>query len=312
MINYTGDGKLKSIAKLFCSSEQAGGVHSQLIFFSVLNTFLSITACLGNTLILVALSKETSLHLPSKLLLRSLAATDLSVGVIVQPLYVTRLISAVYEQWDICHSMFTSFIITSRMLCMVSLLTMAAISVDRLLALLLRLRYRQVVTPKRTYVTVIAFWVSSFVGSEIFPWNEFLSYWYSYIVGMLCVAASIYSYTRIFLRLRHHQIQVQDNVTGQPNQTIPLNIARHRKTASTALWLQLTLVVCYFPYIVVAPFAFREIRSSLSSSFYIALAFTTTLVLFNSTLNPILYCWKIKELRQVVKEIVRQLLCSSS
>ena len=75
--NYTGDGKQKSIAKLFCSSELAGGVHSQLIFFSVLNTFLSITACLGNTLILVALYKETSLHPPSKLLLRSLAATDL-------------------------------------------------------------------------------------------------------------------------------------------------------------------------------------------------------------------------------------------
>ena len=312
MINYTGDGKQKSIAKLFCSSELAGGVHSQLIFFSVLNTFLSITACLGNTLILVALSKETSLHLPPKLLLRSLAATDLSVGVIVQPLYVTRWISAVYERWDICHSTFTPFIITSRMLCMVSLLTMAAISVDRLLALLLGLRYRQVVTLKRTYVTVIAFWVSSFVGSTIFLWNELLSLRYTHIVTLLCLLTSIYSYTRIFLRLRHHQIRVQDNVTGQPNQTIPFNISRYRKTASTALLLQLTLVVFYFPYVVVAPFAFREIRSSLSSSFYIALAFTATLILFNSTLNPILYCWKIKELRQVVKEIVRQLLCSSS
>ena len=219
MINYTGDGKQKSFAKLFCSSELTGAIHNQLIFLSALNIYLSITAFLGNTQILVALSKETSLHPPSKVLLRSLATTDLCVGVIVQPLYVTRWISAVYERWDICHSTFTPFIITSRMLCMVSLLTMAVISVDRLLALLLGLRYRQVVTLKRTYVTVISFWVSSFVGSEIFPWNELLSYWYSHIVGMLRVAASIYSYTRIFLRLRHHQIQVQDNATGQPNQT---------------------------------------------------------------------------------------------
>ena len=310
--NYTGDEKQKSLAELFCSAKLTGAIHSQLIFLSVLNIFLSITAFLGNTLILVALHKESSLHPPSKLLFRSLAATDLCVGIIVQPLYVTRWISGMYEQWDTCRSTFTTFIITSRMLCLVSLLTLAAISVDRLLALLLGLRYRQVVTIKRTYVTVLAFWVSAFVGSEIFPWNELLSYWYSYIVGMLCVAASIYSYTRIFLRLRHHQTQVQDNVTGQPNQTIPLNIARYRKTAATALWLQLTLVVCYFPFIVVAPFAFREIRSSLSSPFYLALASTVTLFLFNSSVNPILYCWKIKELRQIVKEIVRQLFCSSS
>ena len=310
--NYTGDGKQKSLAELFCSAELTGAIHSLLIFLSVLNIFLSITAFLGNTLILVALHKESSLHPPSKLLFRSLAATDLCVGLIVQPLCVTPWISGMYEQWDTCRSTFTTFIITSRMLCLVSLLTLATISVDRLLALLLGLRYRQVVTIKRTYVTVLAFWVSSFVGSVIFPWNELLSYWYNYIVGMLCVVVSIYSYTRIFLRLGHHQIQVQDNATGQPNQTIPLNIARYRKTASTALVLQLTLVVCYLPYFVVAPFAFREIRSSLSSPFYLALASTGTLILFNSSLNPILYYWKIKELRQVVKEIVRQLLCSSS
>ena len=81
--NYTGDGKQKSLEDLFCSAELTGGIHSQLIFLSVLNIFLSITAFLGNRLILFALSKETSLHPPSKLLLRSLAATDLCVGFIL-------------------------------------------------------------------------------------------------------------------------------------------------------------------------------------------------------------------------------------
>ena len=70
----------------------------------LLNMFLSIASFLGNTLILVALSKESSLHPPSKLLLRSLAATDLCVGIINQPLYVTHWFSVVYERWDICHS----------------------------------------------------------------------------------------------------------------------------------------------------------------------------------------------------------------
>ena len=306
--NYTEVGKQKSLA--FCSAEITGGIHSQLIFLSVLNIFLFITAFLGNALILVALSKETSLHPPSKLLLRSLATTDLCVGIIVEPFQVTYWISVVYERWDICRSTTATFIITNRTLCLVSLLTLTAISVDRLLALLLGLRYRQVVTLKRTYVTVFTFWVSSFVGSTIFLWNELLSVRYSHIVILLCVVTSVYSYTTIFLRLRHHQNQVQENVTGQPNQTTPLNIARYRKTASSALWLQLTLVVCYFPYIVVAFWAIQEIRSGLYSAFYLALSFTSTLLYLNSSLNPLLYCWKIREVRQAVKSTIRQIFCS--
>ena len=72
-----------SISELYCSANVTARVHDELIVLLVLNTFLSITAFLGNTLILVALRKESSLHPPSKLLLRSLAMTDLLVGIIV-------------------------------------------------------------------------------------------------------------------------------------------------------------------------------------------------------------------------------------
>ena len=45
-------------------------LKQQSISFSVVNILLSITATLGNSLILVALHKESSLHPPSKLLYR--------------------------------------------------------------------------------------------------------------------------------------------------------------------------------------------------------------------------------------------------
>ena len=253
----------------------------------MLNIFLSITALLGNTLILVALSKEASLHPTSKVLLRNLAATDLCVGIIVDPLSVTRWISVVCERRDICRSTFSTFTISSRILWMMSLLTLTAISVDRLLALLLVPRYRQVVTLKRTYGTVIVLWVVSFVGCITYLWNESLAKLsiYTNIILTLCLLTSIYSYTRIFLRLRHHQTQVQDNVTGQPNQTTPLNIARYRKTASSALWLQLTSVVCYLPYIVVLPFAVRNSRQSVLW-FYSRIAIWRNFTLFELVIKP--------------------------
>ena len=180
-------------------------------------------------------------------------------------------VKVVNEQWNICRFTFAAVVITRYFFCLVSVLTLSAISVDRLLALLLGLRYRQVVTLRRTYVAVIAFWVFSFVGSAVSLWNELISPYYSYIIIPLCLVTSVYCYTRIFLRLRHHQIQVQANVEGQPNQTIPQNIARYKKTVSSALWLQLTLVVCYLPITLVRPLVFQgAIRGELSSALYLA------------------------------------------
>ena len=88
--------------QLYCSSDITTGIHGEFTFISVLNAFLSVTAFLGNALILVALRKESSLHPPSKLLLRNLATTDLCVGLISEPLAVVSVMSAVDENWKIC------------------------------------------------------------------------------------------------------------------------------------------------------------------------------------------------------------------
>ena len=121
----------------------------QLICLSVINIFLSVTSILGNTMILLALQRQSSLHPPTKLLFRSLATSDLFIGLFSEPVAVMYWMSLVYQRWDICPNALISSFITGFTLCSVSLLTLTAISVDRLLALLLGLRYRQVVTLKR-------------------------------------------------------------------------------------------------------------------------------------------------------------------
>ena len=303
--NISGDGKQKTFEQLECSAGLSAATHDQLTFISVLNIFLSITAFLGNALILAALRKESSLHPPSKLLLRSLATTDLCVGLISEPLAVTFWMSVVNEHWNICYYVLLARFEADIIFGAVSLLTLTAISVDRLLALLLGLRYRQVVTLKRTYVFVITSWVVSTVFSVMHFWNIQISMLYTIIVTSLCLVTSIFSYTKIFLNLRHHQNQVQEQ-TQQPNQTNQLNIARYRKAVSSALWLQLTLVACYLPQgIAVA----LMVNSGLSTPVVLAFQYSVTLVFLNSSLNPILYCWKIDEVRQAVKHTIRQMLC---
>jgi len=303
--NFTGDGEQKTFEQLLCSAGLTEKLSGQLIFISVLNSFLSVTAFLGNALILMALHKESSLHPPPKLLLRNLATTDLCVGLIAEPLYVTSRISALNE-WSMCRYISMAALITGNILCGVSLMVLAAISADRLLALLLGLRYKQVVTLNRVYVIVITFWFVSTVHSAMYIWNPVITFWYGTTGLPLSLVTSIFSYTKIFYILRNHQNQIQDHVQ-QPNQTNQLNIARYKKAVSTAIWLQLTLVACYLPLGVVTALVTSGGRSS---SLYNAWCYAVTLAYLNSSLNPILYCWKLEEVRQVVKNTIKQVLCN--
>ena len=137
LTNLTGEGNNKTIGQQYCSAELSEKVHTHLIFLSAINIFLSITAFLGNTLILVALRKESSLHPPSKLLYRNLAITDLCVGIIMEPITVTYWISNAIERFDFCqYAIFLTYVI-GHALFLLTLFTITAISIDRLLALLL-------------------------------------------------------------------------------------------------------------------------------------------------------------------------------
>ena len=193
---------------------------------------------------------ESSLHSPSKILLRSLTTTDLLVGLIAEPLGVIGWMSVVNEYWNIIPFVYEATSITGHIFCGVSVLILATISVDRVLALLLGLRYKQVVRLKRTYAIVITIWIASAVTSARQFWNRLLTFWCGIMSIALCLIISIFSYTKIFLILRYQQNHVQDSIQ-QPNQTNQLNIARYKKAVFTAIWLQLTLVACYLPYGVV-------------------------------------------------------------
>ena len=305
--NASGDENRNTlmIEQLYCSPDITTGIHGHLIFISALNTFLSITALLGNALILVALRKSSSLHPPSKCLLRCLATTDLCAGLIAEPLYATLLVIVVNEHWNICSPVAVAVSTAGRSLCAVALLTLTAISVDRLLALLLGLRYKHVVTLKRVYLITITFYVASiaFCTASIYG-NSLIGSGYFMTVILLCLVTSVFCYSKIFFTLRHHQNQVQDHVQ-QANQANHLNIARYRKAVSTALWLQFVLVVCYLPLLLKPLIILSEPSSSVS----VAWSYAITLASLNSSLNPILYCWKIDEVRQAVKDTIRQVLC---
>ena len=309
MIDFTKGGNHISSQEFFCSARYIGK-HVN-IFIATFNIFISFTGFFGNVLIILALPKVTSLHSSSKLLFRCLATTDLCVGLIL-PVYISTLLDSL-ENSERCYYLETIFKVPAIIFSGVSLLTLTAISVDRFLALSLGLRYRTTVTLRHVRVCVTLIWLSSIASA--------FTYLYSYLINLVivatgllfCIISSTFCYSKIFLTLRrHHQFQVQNHVhQGQPNEgEIPLNIARYRKTVSSALWVQMALVACYLPFATAA--IVISVTDDLTMSRAIVWELTTSLLEFNSSLNPLLYCWKIRGVRQAVKETIKKCFCLSS
>ena len=303
MVNLTEGGYLTVMKTLLSANIRV----DKNIAIAAVNIVLSITASLGNILILIALRKVTSIHPPTKLLFQCLAITDLGVGLISQPLMATLML--LVDNIDIKIWKVLFFYLSwplSIAFCGVSVFTSTALSVDRLLALFLGLRYRHVVTLKR---------IRAVLACGCLALLSIMSVWYFHaktaritmpIFWTLCLIISLFSYTKIVLRLRQHQFSVRDNAQqGQANTgAISLNLERYKKTVVSVALVQLALFICYFPSSTV--FILIHLKGIHPSIDFILLGYCVILVFLNSSLNPFLYCWRIKEIRQAVKTTIRR------
>ena len=133
------------------------------------NAFLyCYTAIMLNSITIHAVRKTSSLPKPLKTLLLSLSVSDLSVGLLVQPLYIATLAMDLDQNTEnntIYNNTFIAIIIISTFLSYASFFGVLALTVDRFLAIHLHLRYQEFVTHKRAVAVVISITVfSSFLS----------------------------------------------------------------------------------------------------------------------------------------------------
>ena len=311
MASIADDGENTTIQEFFCGH----GIKEshQKISLSAFNTVTSITAFLGNFVIIKALENVSSLHLPSKRLLQSLASSDLCVGLITQPLYIYSTFAPPWPAdsegcfYTLTYSGFP-LRVTGFAFCQVSLLTTTAISVDRLLALFAGIRYRKVATLTRVHVFIVFSWLFALIiGLSSYFYTLRVTIFLSIAIALLCVVTSTICYMKIYLKLRNHHAKVQFQQQESAGKGIPINVARYRKTVFNAVWVQSTLLVCYLPYgILTVKSIFTRVDVKSDPAWHATLC----LVFLNSSLNPFLYCWKMREVRQAVKTLTRKCWCS--
>ena len=270
------------------------------IFACGINTIISISSTLGNVLVLCAIRKCESLHSPSKALLFSLALTDLFVGTVVLPLLIAYHLKIILEMSNYYCVIAVSYATTSRFISCASFLTIITISVERYLAFRLRLRYRAVVTFERVVSILVSEWIIAAIWSGLRFWSEKVSAIISEVSLISCCLVALVCYSAIRRGIRGHVTQIgQQQNHGHTAVASNFDLSHYRKTLRNMMWISGLLIACYMPFLLAV---FAALILGLKNSTRFAIGFSAIAVYLNSSLNPVLYCWRIKDLRDRVME----------
>ena len=265
------------------------------IFACVVSVMLSVSSTFGNTMILLALRKCHSLHPPSKALLSSLALTDLFVGLIVLPLFIAYYLMIILEIPGYYCVVAVTYARTSTFIAGASLETITTIAIDRYLAFHLLLRYREHVKFSRVACILVIEWIAAAVWSGIWFWSAPINMWTGVFGLCSCYVITSLCYYSIRRGLRCHVAQIRRCVNY--SESNDFDVAQYKKTVNNMLWIYGFLLVCYMPHLTSL---LVVLVTGLSNSSRFALHFSGIAVFVNSSLNPILYCWKMKEIKQIV------------
>ena len=177
-----------------------------------------------------------------------------------------------------------------------------ALAVDRFLAIQLHLRYQELVTHKRVVAVVISVWVFSASISILLQLFRF--YIMKAVIVVVCVITTGLLYCKIYASVRHHTNQIHALQVQQATQNEDMaNAARLKKSSLATFYVYFVYLVCYLPLYCVI-FAMTNSKTPLLSHLY---HITLTLVFLNSSLNPLIYCWKMRHIRQTVMDILRNI-----
>ena len=281
-----------------------------LLAFCVLNLGFAVLATVENVLVIHALRSSSTLPGNLKKMFLSLAFSDFAVGLLGQSMLgiITAIMLKMtangnYDLDFLCPTLITVCYSVIYFLTCVSFVSIIAIAVDRLLVIFLHLRYHELVTSKRVIFTFASLWMACGVATFIFtqlPNHQIIFVAVIEICGLLvATTAYIYIYRVIrSLTTVHPQREHQPHDHKQ-------NSNRERKSASSAFLVYIVFLACFLPNFC----CIMLLTSNRSKvSFILANHISGFLVLLNSSLNPVIYCWRYQEIRRIVKNSLKKLL----
>ena len=182
-------------------------------------------------------------------------------------------------------------------------LTVTVIAIDRFLVIFLHLRYEELVTSKRATIVLVCLWLASGVAVFIFSLLPTHNSIFVAVIEICGLLLATMAYIYIFKVIRYHRNQIKRE--NLPSNDRVVDGHHEKKSAYGAFIVHIVFLACFIPNLCCITLLTSD-RSRIS--FILANHISGFLVLLNSSLNPIVYCWRYREVREIVKHFIKKLL----
>ena len=279
-----------------------------LVFASVFNSLIGAISTVSNSLMIFIIFKDKELRTKTNQLLTLLAITDVLVGTVVIPLWLVNRINALYGIHSCVLQMIHSFF--AYLLCGWSGFGVCAISIDRFVATNHAVLFRRPAYHRNKTKILFFSWTT---------WLLFLSLPFSRRIGFkifnLIVSSVIFlflgvvgvCYFKVIKKLKKNARKVIGNGVSSIPKTFTQqtsHIAVRKKTTISALvTMAFFISLCpRFIMILVLTIIGRDFDKVVVSGMC-----TEIFIYLNSAVNPILYIWRLPDVRRAVMSIIQRL-----
>ena len=293
-----------------CSSvdencRNASFYYTAIFSTSVLIAVSSPVAVVANALILAAVWKKTFVRTPFHILLSGLVIADLCTGLVAQPFVVAVDLIQLTQPKEVCDNpkLFLALLGISNgsatYFISITMVFITLISIERWLHM-----YR---TSHRGYFTVAMALILPIPLVALRPFSDEKYKTYSrdlftaiLVLMLFCFGSTLFAYFKVYQIIRHRQQQVQDHNTFQNFGRPAIDLAKYKKSVVSILYILLLFSVCFLPFVVSSGMLlFLGESSELGAAFGVSML----LLFLSSALNPVLYLWRMNDIRNRFKQL---------
>ena len=275
--------------------------------------FSILAAVVGNALVLAAIWRNPSIRTPSYVLLAVLASTDLLTGLIAQPIFIASKLAQIRnrKQQSFCVLDAAAAKGILRYLVYMTVFTTTFMSIERYL----HMARQSLLTVRRVCITYLILLTIPLpfvaiplnTGKDCHQPSDIEVA--TAVVVMFCLSITSVAYFKVYRIIQHHQQQVHSNEPTQNYGQPAINLAKYKRSVWTILYV---LMIFYLTYIPCAVFLiFSKSLNKLTHTFYEVFNLLIALFLISSSLNPILYYLRMKDISNGVKQIVKKIVCKT-